>query len=108
MRSSPIVHALVTPKISGGMSSGVTAVLYGAAAIAAFFAFSWHPWAVVGPFAIAAAFHVYFKAQFKKDPYYRQIKRVYDTTADCYQPWAREDLRGRGKRPKGYGRGVRY
>jgi len=83
------------------------AAIYGSAGIAAFFAFSWRPWAVVFPFIGAAVLHIYVKYQYKKDLYYFAIKKIYDRTADCYQPWSREQLLGRGSRPKGFGRGVR-
>jgi hypothetical protein len=107
MRKSPIVRALVTPKMSGGMSAGAMALCYGPAALTAFILGQWRWWAGALPFVFAVAGHAWAKYKFAQDVYYFEIAKVYNSTGDHYQPWPREHLRGRGQRPKGFGRGMR-
>lgn len=107
MRSTPIVYALVNPMMSGGMSGTATAIIYGAGAILGYFAFLWHWWLIPVPVVIAIGCHAFFKYLYKQDIYVIKIYRVYSGVADWYQPWPREDLRGKGQRPRGFGRGVR-
>lgn len=107
MRRSPIVRALVNPKMSGGVSGAAMVLIYGPAGLAAFIAFQWKPWAPVLPLLVAIGIHAFIKVLYRRDIYFFHIYRVYSATADHYHPWSREDLRGRGVRPKGYGRGMR-
>jgi hypothetical protein len=107
MRKSPIVRALVTPKMSGGVSGAAMVSIYGPTGLLAFIAFHWKPWAPVFPVLAAIAIHAFIKVLYRKDVYFFHIYKVYSTTADHYHPWSREDLRGRGARPKGFGRGTR-
>ncbi|MBN3761056.1 hypothetical protein [Burkholderia sp. Ac-20365] len=107
MRQTPIERALVYPKMSDGMSTTAMAAIYGSAAMLAFFAFQWKPWAAIFPFIVGGVVHAFLKVQYKKDLFIMQIYKIYNQTGDHYQPWSREELRGRGSRPRGFGRGLR-
>ncbi|MGF6440590.1 VirB3 family type IV secretion system protein [Paraburkholderia youngii] len=107
MRQSPIVRALVNPKMSEGMSTTATGLIYGIAVLGAIFAFQAKPWAAVLPFVGAVIVHAWVRHLFKKDMYFFKIYNSYSATADHYQPWSAETLRGRGARPRGFGRGFR-
>ncbi|WP_321816701.1 MULTISPECIES: hypothetical protein [unclassified Paraburkholderia] len=107
MRTSPIVQAIVNPKMSGGLSGAHTAVIYGSAGGVGFLLSQWHWWATIFPIVVAFIAQAYFKNQFRHDLFSPQIRKNYDLMADRYHPWPRETLRGRGQRPKGFGRNLR-
>lgn len=107
MRSSPINRAIITPKMSGGVSGGVTAVVYGGAGLVGYALFNWHPWAAIFPVIVAWLAMKYYKYQFRQDVYFFDIRKNSRQLAHRYHPWPREVLRGRGRRPRGFGRGLR-
>jgi hypothetical protein len=107
MRTSPIIQAIVNPKMSGGLSGAHTAVIYGSAFVVGYLAYQWHWWATIFPIVAAFIAQAYYKSQFRHDLFSTEIRKNYDQMADRYHPWPRETLHGRGQRPKGFGRDFR-
>ncbi|WP_321935251.1 hypothetical protein [Paraburkholderia sp. J8-2] len=82
-------------------------MVYGGAFIFGYVLFNWHPWAAIFP-AIGAWVAIrYYKYLYRQDVYVFEIRKVYNKMADAYHPWQRESLKGSGRRPRGYGRGLR-
>ncbi|WP_018314017.1 hypothetical protein [Cupriavidus sp. UYPR2.512] len=107
MRTSPIIHAIVNPKMSGGLSGAHTAVIYGSGFVVGYLAYQWHWWATFIPVVAAFVAQAYYKNQFRHDLFSTAIRKNYNQMADRYHPWPRETLLGRGQRPKGFGRDFR-
>jgi type IV secretory pathway VirB3-like protein len=100
MRESPTYLALQRPKLSGGIGLKAMAMIWPMAAMVCFLAES------LLPLLIGVAAHSILRWAYNKDPEIINIYLKYADTADHYQPYVRERLRGR-QRPRGYGRGLR-
>lgn len=108
MRKSPVVRALVIPRLSYGISSKALGYCWGPSALfAVMIGTSFEPWFGLIPIAIGATAHAVLKWAYRKDPHMFAIYGRYALLAHSYHPHSRENLPVPFERPVGMGRGVR-